>query len=440
MKKTLEQLRADRNAAAAKMKAIADLETAGAELTEEQAKEFEAASADFDKLDAQVKRAERTNGVQQRLDEPRPSPGAAQVIGGLAAPGGAGPIHPGGPEAVRTFDTLGDQISAVIRARTGGQVDQRLDYHDFGPMRAATQTMGTGSAGGFMIQENFRGQLLQVDPAQNVLLARVLELAPGAQPDAPTSQPALDQTGNQQGGVTVSRVGEAVAAPETNAELRKVTWTPKEIAAHVPLTNQLMRNWGGSRTVVEVLLQQALAAKREQEIFNGNGATQMMGILNAPCAYDIARTTANTVVYDDIAAMLERLLPRGGEAIWTYSPLLLSKLMKLKDEEGNLIWQNNAREGAPGVLLGKSAFPYEFASALGSRGDLCLLQPNPYYVVQRGSGPFIDVGMINTDFTQRQQRLMISMFDDGQPWLKSKFKLVNDVEVSPFVVLDVPAS
>ncbi len=434
---TLEQLRSKRNEAAAKVKAIADLEANGATLTAEQTAEFEESYAAVEALDAQVKRAERNQGVQARLDEPRPSPGAAQVIGGLTA----GPVHPGGPEAVKTFDTLTDQIAAVIRARSaGGIVDQRLQYQDFNELRAATQTMGTGSAGGFMVQENFRPQLLQVDPAQNILLARVLELAPGAQPDAPTTQAALDQSGGQQGGVTVSRVGEAVAAPETNAELRKVTWTPKEIAAHVPITNQLMRNWSGSKSVVEMLLQQALAAKREQEIFSGNGATQMMGIINAPCAYDIARTTANTVVYADLVAMLERLLPRGGEGLWLYSPLLLSKLMTVKDEADNLIWQISARDGVPATLLGKPAFSYEFAAALGSRADLCLVQPNPYYVVQRGSGPFLDVGLINTDFTQRQQRLMISMFDDGQPWLKQAFELVNGAEASPFVILDEPAA
>lgn len=431
----LEQMRAQRNALADKMKALSDLEAGGTELTEAQTAEFEAASAEFDKLDATIKRAEKSLGVQARLDQPRPSPGAQQV-----AAAQEGPHYPGGPETPRQFETFGEQIAAVYRARNGAGVDPRLDYQDFSKLRAGTQNMGTGTAGGFMVQENFRASLLQVDPAQNILLGRVLELPPGEQPDAPTSQPALDQGSNQQGGVTVSRVGEAVAAPETDAKLRKVTWTPKELTAHIPITNQLMRNWSGAETTAEMLLRQALNAKREQEAYSGNGATQMLGVTKAGCACKINRTTADTVVFADIANMVGRFLQRGGGGYWVYNQLLLPALIQMKDGNNNPVWQPSIREGSPATLWGLPAFPYEFSAAVGALGDLCLLNTNPYYVVQRGSGPFIDVGYINTDFTQRQQRLMISMFDDGAPWLTAPFKLVNGAEVSPFVLLDVPSS
>lgn len=432
---TLEQLRAKRNEAANKMKAIADLEVSGSALTDEQAAEFEQASKDFDSIDAQVKRLERSNGVQAILDQPRPSVGARQVAESVAA----GPVYPGGPEAVKTFDTFGDQIRAVVAARTGGHADQRLQYQDYKELGASTQTLGTGSTGGFLVQENFRSAVLQVDPAENILLSRILEQAPGEQPDAPTTQPVLNQSGNQQGGVTVSRAGENTASPETNFATEQRTWTPKRITAHTPLSMALLRNWAGGQTTAEVLLRQALAAKREQEIYSGDGVKQMLGILNSDASYRVARTTADTVVYEDLANMLQRMIPRWTGAICLYSPLLLAALMKLKDDDGRLIWLPSAREGAPAMILGMPAFPYEFASSVGSLGDLAFVKPNPCYVVQRGSGPFIDVGFSGTDFLERRQRLLIEMFDDGAPWLDAPFKLHNGTEVSPFVLLDVPA-
>jgi HK97 family phage major capsid protein len=428
----LEQLRAKRKELADQMSAIADVEAKGTELTEEEATEFETAEAEFKKVDAQTQRAEAVAATRARLKEPRPSAGAIQAVETVE------PIIPGGAEAKQAFECFEEFLCAVAIARTGGGgFDPRLVFQP-AELRGE-QSMGVGTKGGFMVPEEFRAQLLQVDEAQTPLLGSVLRLPPGANPDASVTMPMLDQDTNQQGGVTVARVAEGGAKPETDFDLKQVSWAPTEIAAHIPLTDQLIRNWSGAMGMAQTLLRSAINAALENEIYNGNGVAQMLGILQSGAAYKVNRATANDFTLADVANMAERKLQRGGGAFWLYNQLLLSNLMQMKDGNNNLVWQSSVVPGSPNMLWGLPAIPYEFAAAVGSLGDVALVQPNPYYVVKEGSGPFIDVGFINTDFTTNRRRVKIFLLNDGGPWLQAPFLLQNGTQVSPFVLLDVPA-
>lgn len=437
----LQKLRAKRTDLANKMRAIMEVAETSA-LTDEQAKAFDALEAEFKQVDAQIERAEKMHGVDARLAEVRPAASAAQLgatAGGSTAGGPAvDPVRPGGPEAKQKFECFEEFLASVNDARSGGRADSRLDFRSI-DLRGE-QSMGTGSKGGFMVPTEFRAQLLEVDPAQTPLLGNVMRLAPGQAPDAAVTLPALDQSANQHGGVTVARIGEGAAKPETDFDLAQRTWTPKEIAGHIALTDQLIRNWSGAMGMAQRLLRGAMNAAIEDEIFRGDSPMKMKGIIASDAAYLVARQTTGRFVLADVANMVARKLQRGGAAFWLYNPLLIAELIQMKDGNDNLVWQQSLVPGAPSTLWGLPAFPYEFASDVGSLGDVALVQPNPYYVVKDGSGPFLDVGFINDDFTKNKRRVKLFMLNDGGPWLSAPFKLANGTEVSPFVVLDVPAA
>ena len=134
--------------------------------------------------------------------------------------------------------------------------------------------------------------------------------------------------------------------------------------------------------------------------------------------------------------MVSRFLRRGGGGMWLINQLLQETLSQMEDTAGNPVFHGSKAEGMPDMLHGKPIRWYEHASAVGTHGDIALVKPSPYYVIKNGSGPFMDVGTINTDFISRQRRLMLFLANDGRPWLEDKFKLQNDTEVSPFVTLD----
>lgn len=433
----LEQLRAKRNELADKMDAIAKLEVA--EITEEQEKEFDAVEAELKKVDAKITRIEKTQAVRARLEEPRPSAGAAQAVEAreLAAGETLQPAaYPGGPETPRQFECFEQFLAAAYAASRGERVDQRLDY------RAATrQEMDIGSSGGYMVPTEFRDELLMVEPAETPLLSMCRRLPAGASPDASVELPALNQGTNQHGGVTVYRTAEGGSPSEAQASLKLMGWTPKEIKGEVPLTEKLIRNWTGAQGFAQQLLRAAFNAAFENEIYNGIGTGgQFTGILKSKALKKINRTTINTFIFADLAEMVAALLQRGGPAVWLYNQQLLSALIQMKDGNNNLVWANNVVTGQPPTLWGLPAYPYEFSAAKGSLGDVALVRPE-YYIIKDGAGPMIDIGRINTDFREGVVRVRMVMSNDGGPWLQEPFTLAaNSVTVSPFVALDVPAS
>lgn len=420
----LNALREKRNKKVAEARGLLDKAAAeNRELTEEEGKQYDALMREVDSLNVSIQRAEKLESAEADLEK---EAGASVTMQRAIA-----------PEAKKEFSSLGEFMYAVARNPS----DPRLNYVEF--EKRADQTMGTGSEGGFAVPTQFAGTLLQVSPQEAIIEGRSLVIPAGSPPDAAITFPALDQTGdvpdNVYGGVTVDWIGEGETKPATQAALRQVTLEPKEVAGHIPVTDKLLRNWLAAGVVLQTLLRGALISAREHAYLSGNGTSKPLGILNAGATYEVNRAGANLISYADIVNMLARLLMRGGAPYWMASQSTLPQLCKLKDDEGNLIWQPNAVAGSPGSLIGYPVHWHERSPLLGTKGDLVLANTNPYYMIKQGSGPFVGSGFINDDFVKNKSRIKIFQLIDGQPWLTAPFKQEGGYEVSPFVALDVPS-
>ena len=86
-------------------------------------------------------------------------------------------------------------------------------------------------------------------------------------------------------------------------------------------------------------------------------------------------------------------------------------------------------------LLGRPAFATEKVPALGTKGDLSLLDPS-YYVV--GDRMQIEVAASeHVNFLKNQMTWRVVERIDGQPWLDKPVTLQDGAtQVSPFVVLN----
>ena len=426
----LNALRDERNKKAAEAQGILDTcDAENREPTEEETRRFDTLCGEIDVLNESIKRAERMESINANLGA-----APAQRQAGAAA-------HPGGDPARREFSSLGEFMHAVAR----NPQDPRLNYVEFdrGDMRA-DQTMSTGSEGGFAVPTQFAGELLEVSPQDAIIEGRSNVIPAGSPPDAAITFPALDQTGdvpdNVYGGVSVDWVGEGETKPSTQAGFRQITLEPKEVAGHIPVTDKLLRNWMAAGAVLSRLLRGALVSAREHAYLSGNGVAKPLGILNAGATYLVNRATSNQIAYADLIGMVARLLMRGGSPYWLISQSCYVQLASMEDTEGHLIWQANAVAGSPGSLLGYPVFWHERSPLLGTKGDVALLNTDPYYMIKQGSGPFVGSGFINDDFVKNKSRIKIFQNIDAQPWLTAPFKQEKGYEVSPFVALDVPAA
>ena len=432
--KLTDKLRARLGQIAAGMKALN--ETMAADGYEANAED----NAAWDKLKAESATVKAQ--LDRALEVERLEAEAETVV--PAAARGQGTVP--GPQPSTEFENFGEFMHCV-RFRPN---DQRLaaSWHDFEPR--GEQRMDTGSLGGFAVPQQFRSTLMSISPQGALVRPRATVLPAGSPPDAAITMPALDQTNgaspaNVFGGVTVNKVAEGGTKPATGFKLREIKLEPQEIAGTMEATDKLLRNWTSAASIIEQLFRDAMVAYEDTQFLRGNGVGGPLGVIDAGAAFGVNRLTASTFVYEDLAAMLARFLMNGGSPVWSISPAVMPQLITMRNEvgspavgDGSLIWQPNARDSANNqLLMGYPIFWNTRGPGLGVKGDVGLYDFSKY-LIKDGSGPFVAASE-HVKFTENKTVFKIFWNVDGQPWLTEPFTQENGYQVSPFVVLDVPA-
>ncbi len=298
-------------------------------------------------------------------------------------------------------------------------------------------SMGVGAAGGFLVPEQFGPLLAPITPQDAVIRPRATVIPAGSPPDSAITFPALDQSGalGVHSGVAVVWISEAHVKPETEPAFLDVKLEPNEVAAHVIVSDKLLRNAPAAGALVSTILRRAIIAAEDQAFLTGTGIGQPLGIVNHAATIAIARAGAGAIAWADVAGMYA-VAKTGGRMVWVASPTTLPQLMAMVDPGagGQMIWQPNAREGAPGNLLGFPLIINERSPVLGARGDLMLLDLS-YYLIKDGT-PLTVAMSEHPRFTQNQTIIKAFWNVDGQPWLTTPLLLEDGVsQVSPFVEL-----
>ena len=300
------------------------------------------------------------------------------------------------------------------------------------------QTMGTGSEGGFAVPKQWSSELLRVSPAEAIMEPRARVIPAGSPPDAEISFPALNQQAgsNMYGGVTLSWINEGGAKPETDASLKEITLKPQELAAHIVVTDKLLRNWGAASSFLADLLRMATVAEKDLRFIRGDGIAKPQGFMGSVAEIAVNRAVANLIDTADILAMLTVLFMRGVQPIWIASQTTLPQLYTLEDAVGNNIFLASIVPGAPDTLMGRPLLWSERVPALGTKGDLSLIDPSAY-MVKNGSGPFVGSSP-HVHYLTNKTVIKTFLNVDGQPQLTGPILSEDAVERSPFIVLDVP--
>ena len=167
-------------------------------------------------------------------------------------------------------------------------------------------------------------------------------------------------------------------------------WWPKSLAADI-----FMREHGGK--IPDGVLRTVIPA--------------------APDAWITALERHGTMRFADVAAMWSKLLPASwNKAIWTFSPSVVPQLLQLKDGANRAIFiaiDQGITKMPNWSLLGRPAFPTEKVPALGTKGDLMLLDPSLYIIGDRMSVEIAASEHVN--FLKNQMTWRVVERVDGQP-------------------------
>jgi len=394
------------------------------ELVEENREYTDIELAEVEQMQKRVADYDRKIKEAQDIQNQRVQSTPEQALQAAQAPQGD-PV----PEGFRSF---GDFLQAVRFNPSNPALQYRERVID---SEKRVMSMGVGAAGGFIVPEQFSKTMLQIDVASAIFRPRANVIPAGDPPDAAITMPALDQTGAKgiYSGVTVNWIAEGGDKPVTEPALLEVKLEPQEVAAHVVVTDKLLRNSAAAGALISSLLRKAIIGAEEDTFLTGTGVGQPLGIIGAGASINVARTGALGIVYADVIAMYAAFM-FGGRAVWIASQTTLPQLMAMVDAGNHNVWQPNAREGAPGTLLGFPCILNDQSPVLGAQGDLVLVDLD-YYLIKDGSGISIDM---SDGYYFKSNRTIIKAWwnVDGQPWMTTPLTQRDGVSlVSPFIVL-----
>jgi HK97 family phage major capsid protein len=317
-----------------------------------------------------------------------------------------------------------------------------------GGMEKAALAESSGVTGGYTVPVEFLMRLMQLVIQQSVIRPRA-QVFPMASRELRI--PTLDVTTPQSAGVTAFLGGlkafwaeEASSRPETEPQFKQVSLIAHELTGYTLASNTILQdNAVALDALLTRLFTQAISWFSDYAFLQGNGAGKPVGILNAPASIVQNRTTTGKFLLADAANMYADLLTTSmGSAVWLMSQTLIPQLVQLADAANRVVWLPNAQSpggGAaqtmPATLFGLPIIFTEKLPALGTKGDVMLVDPS-YYMV--GDRMQIEIASsIHFRFQNNQTAWRFLARLDGKPWLDKYVTLADAATiVSPFVVLN----
>jgi HK97 family phage major capsid protein len=412
--------------------------------------ELDKVFAEFEMVEADIKRRERIAAQEERLATPEgrqisPNPIAGTVPAVVNAAPAAGVDRNGLRNTRLTtveerqrwgFQNMGEFCRSVRAAVVSpSNMDQRLIQN------AAASTYGSeaaGADGGFAVPPEWRAEIMKMVDSEDSLLGRCdQQTAAGNSITYPIDETTAWQT---TGGILTYWDTEAAALTQSKPSLKDLTLKLNRLTALVPVTDELLEDASAMSGYVTGKAGEKLAFKVNDAIVNGTGVGQPLGIMNAPCKVAVAKVTsqvAATFHAKNAVSMMSRMPAASfARSVWLINQDVLPQIMQLGFPvtdgtttvagAGALYMGPGqmANQGAYGSLLGRPIIVTEACATLGTEGDVILADLSKYLAVVKGNGVRADTS-IHLWFDQNITAFRFVMRMNGQPWLSAAITRKN---------------
>lgn len=339
------------------------------------------------------------------------------------------------------FETAGDFFKAIWRSnpeKDKPEVTAKLE-------QLRNYSSDIPSDGGFLIPETLRSELLRVALESAVVRprARVIPMETLRVPF-----PTIDSTSNVSsvyGGITGYWTEEGAALTESQARFGRIVLEARKLTAFTKVPSELLSDSILSLSAfIGQMFPEALSWFEDIAFIKGSGVGEPLGYLNGNCAISVSRASAGDITFTDVVNMFARMLPQSlSRAVWLASIDTFPKLAQLhfipsggSDAVSPLAWLNNGQLiGAPPMtLLGRPVIFTEKVPALGSAGDLSLVDFGFYLIGDRQAmqARQSEERYFETD----EVAFRVIERVDGRPWLQSPVTPQNNGStLSPIVKL-----
>ena len=286
---------------------------------------YERMEQELDSFGAAIDRQERAERLERELNVP-----TSEMLTSRPeknAPGKQG----------RASDEYRDAFWRMVR-------DRSASYTVYNALQ-----IGTDSEGGYLCPDEYERTLIQALEEENKLrsLCKVIRTSSGDR-----KIPLVASHG------TASWVDEEGVIPESDDSFGQITLGAHKVASIIKVSDELLQD---SVFDVESYIATEFARRvgdaEEAAFIVGDGAGKPIGMLHETngAATGVTAASATAITADELIDLVYSLkAPYRKRAIFLFNDQTIKSIRKLKDGNGQFLWQPGLQQGQPNTLLGYS--------------------------------------------------------------------------------------
>ena len=240
---------------------------------------------------------------------------------------------------------------------------------------------GTDSEGGYLVPDEFEHTLVEALESENIFrkLAHIINTSSGDR-----KIPVVASKG------TASWVDEEGSITESDDAFGQVSIGAYKLGTLIKVSNELLND---SVFDLEAYIAKEfgrrIGAKEEDAFFNGNGSGKPTGIFDSTAGAQVGVTavSASAITADEVIDLFYSLgAPYRKNAVWVVNDATVKAIRKLKDGNGNYLWQPALTSGTPDTLLGRPVKTSSYVPTIASGAKVIAFGDFSYYWIADRQG------------------------------------------------------
>lgn len=241
--------------------------------------------------------------------------------------------------------------------------------------------IGTDSEGGYLVPDEYERTLVEALEEENVFrqLAKVIRTSSGDR-----KIPVVATKG------TASWIDEEGAYLESDDSFGQVSIGAYKVGTMIKVSEELLND---SVFDLEAYISREFArrigAKEEEAFFTGDGSGKPLGVLAATGGAEtgVTAASATAITADELIDLFYSLnAPYRRNAVWVLNDSTIKAIRKLKDNQGQYLWQPSLTAGAPDLLLGKPVRTSAYMPAITADAKTVAFGDFSYYWIADRQG------------------------------------------------------
>ena len=260
----------------------------------------------------------------------------------------------------------------AMRTRAGEGLD---------PVVRNALQIGTDTEGGYLVPDEFERTLVDTLSDENIFrrLANVITTSSGDR-----KIPVVASKG------TASWIDEEGAISESDDSFGQVSIGAYKLGTMIKVSEELLNDSVFNlETYISKEFARRIGNKEEEAFFTGDGSGKPTGILAATGGAQLGVTTAGAtaITIDEVLDLFYSLkAPYRNKAVFVMNDATVKAIRKLKDGQGQYLWQPSIQAGTPDTILNRPLHTSAYVPAIAATAKTIVFGDFGYYWVADRQG------------------------------------------------------